>query len=269
MAKKKQSPTFVVRFVGPGLSPATIPLRAVSDALSAVQDLASGRDPFETLQVPLEQTIGLVDVKSGSANYLCVARSPRDALRNLQRVGLLLAAIESNKAKVDNDHLIASIKAIKSLSDVAKQNDCRVEVSLVGHAKEPMFAVQKGDYRRISTRLFMKGETTINGTIERVGGATDMRCLMRIAGRRRLLYCDVKTKDMVRRLGQHLYENISATGKAIWIHQNWYIYRFTIQDFGQPRLGNAMEAIEQLRTAGLSAWDDVADPEELVRGLRQ
>lgn len=35
-----------------------------------------------------------------------------------------------------------------------------------------------------------------------------------------------------------------------------------------PRIGNAAEAIHALREAGLKAWDDVADPEALMKELR-
>jgi len=276
MAKKhKPETTFIVRFVGEGLSPDRIPFRAVSEALSAIQDLASGRDPFETQQVPPDKTIGLVDVQSGSAKYLCVARAPDEAVHNLNRFGHLLTSIGNKRSRPDNEQLVAAIKPIKALSEIAKQFDCKLEVSLATAPREPIFAIEKNDYRRIAGRLFMKGLTTISGTIQRVGGATGMRCLMRIANRRKLLFCDVKakpgieTKELVRKLGQHLYEEVSATGEAVWIHRTWYIYKFTIHDFGQPRLGDPFELIESLRDSGLNAWDDVDDPEELIRGFRQ
>ena len=71
---KKPEPTFEVRFVAPGLVPEKIPLHAISEVLAAVQDLASGRDPFETRQVPQEKLIGLLNVRRGSAIYGCVSR---------------------------------------------------------------------------------------------------------------------------------------------------------------------------------------------------
>jgi hypothetical protein len=48
MPHEVPQPTFLVRFVGDNISPELIPLRAVNKALSAVQDIAVGRDPFET-----------------------------------------------------------------------------------------------------------------------------------------------------------------------------------------------------------------------------
>ena len=75
-SKRTATATFVVRFVGPDVAPERIPLRAVTDALSAVQDLASGRDPFETQHVPPDKGIGLIRVRGGSARYFCVLARP-------------------------------------------------------------------------------------------------------------------------------------------------------------------------------------------------
>ena len=95
-----------------------------------------------------------------------------------------------------------------------------------------------------------------------------MRCLLRVPGRRRGLYCNVASRQLVRRLGKHLYEQIAATGTATCIHRTWRIYRFTIKDFTQPRLGDPKEAMEQLRNAGLKAWDTIADPGAFIQELR-
>jgi hypothetical protein len=83
------------------------------------------------------------------------------------------------------------------------------------------------------------------------------------------LYCDIKDRALSRRLGQHLYESIAATGEAVWIHRTWQIYAFTILSFTQPELGQPQSAIETWRAAGLDAWDSVDDPQALIRELRQ
>jgi hypothetical protein len=163
----------------------------------------------------------------------------------------------------ESEGLVAALSPIESLSLVARSMGCQVEVALVGGSS--MFSVGSDDFKRISSNLLLRGETTVVGTIERVGGATGMRCLMRVPGRRRLLYCVVKTRQLVRRLGQHLYEQIAATGNAVWIHRSWRIYKFTIRDFTQPKLGDPKKALEELRTAGLSAWDQISDPQAFIR----
>lgn len=266
LTKAKPMATFEVRFVGPDVLPERIPLRAVGDALSAVQDLASARDPFEERQVSPEKSIRLLGVRRASATYQCLARAPREAIANLIRVAALLSSL--NEEHGNEEGLVTAFQPIKSLCDVAGSVGCRVQVRIVGRGEGELFSIDKDDYQRISDRLFMTGETTVVGTIERVGGATGMRCLMRVPGRHRLLYCDVGSKELVQRLGQHLYEQIAATGTATWIHRSWRIHEFTMNDFTQPRLGNLTEALEELRNAGLSAWDQISDPEKYLRELQ-
>jgi hypothetical protein len=261
MAKKESPPTVEVRFEAPNLRPETIPLRYVADALAAVQDLASGRDPYETDHVPPEQGIGLVDVRSGSAVYSCFSRAPELARSNLTRVGTLLSA---NGEGAKDSGLVAALPSIESLSDIARLVGC--QVSVFWGKRQRLFSIQQDAYDHLASRVFLKGDTTVIGTVERVGGATRTRCLLRVPGRKRGLYCDVKGKDLARRLGLHLYQTIAASGTATWIHRNWRIYRFTIREFSQPRLGDSKKAIKDLRNAGLAAWDKVADPESLIRG---
>ena len=96
-----------------------------------------------------------------------------------------------------------------------------------------------------------------------------MKCLMRVPGRRRLLYCKVATQELAQQLGKHLYEQVAAVGEATWIHRSWRIYEFTIQKFSQPKLCGVDDLIKELRDAGLKAWDKVSDPESYIRELRQ
>jgi hypothetical protein len=258
-------PTFEVRLVGPDLAPERMPLRAVNDVLSAVQDLASGRDPFEVRHVPPEKGISLAQIRKGSAVYACVAHSPSEARINLSCFGKLLAS--RNGETVDDDRLIAALRPLQLLSDVAKLIDGQVQVALK-RAATPLFVVMKDAYQSISDRLLLKGETTVVGRVERVGGATGMRCLLRVPGRSRGLYCAVIGRKLAQQLGQHLYEDIAATGTAIWIHRTWRIYHFTIRDFSQPRLGNARDALDAFRNAGLNAWDQIENPESFIQEMR-
>ena len=235
-----------MRFSAPQVDPESIPLRSVSDALSAVQDLASGRDPYVTRHVAIEQSIGLLDIRRGSATFRCLSHSPRDAVRNLSRVARLLA--NGDIAPSDDDRLVAILRPIESLSEISKAVKCPVEVRLPGE-RQPLFAVQADDFARLSSRLLMEGETTVSGVVKRVGGVTKVRCRLRVPGRARGLYCDVKDdrkKELVRRLGRHLYEEILAQGRAVWISRSWRIFKFTITDFTQPKLGKPSDAIKAL-----------------------
>jgi hypothetical protein len=262
---KKLEETFELRFVGPEIRPEKLPLRAVSEALSAIQDIASGRDPFETQQVPPDKSIGLTRIRRGSAIYACVARDPSSAITNLTRLRELLDAPDTGF----DDDLLATLRPLEALSDIAKALRCRLEVRVPDQMSNgPLFSIDADDYARVSENVFFEGETTIIGEVMRAGGVTDMRCLMRIPNRRRALYCDVANRDLVRRLGQCLYQQIAATGRATWIHTSWRVHGFEIRDFTQPRLGNVEKAIKDLRNCGLNAWDTIEDPETYLNEMR-
>ncbi len=258
--KKKPRPTFEVALLGDA-APEQLPLRVVSDALAAVQDLASGRDPYELQAVPDELAIGLLDVRRGSAVFQCVARDPQLALSNLTLAGQLLAApvYDDNKS----DRLAAMLHPLAELSRIAKSLACTVVVRVSKH-ETSLLSVLEDTYSRVSGSILVRGETTIIGQVERAGGATEMRCLLRVPNRRKLLYCDVKDKQLVRRLGQHLYESIAATGVATWINRSWRVQSFEIHDFTQPRLGPVDEMIKTLRAAGLDSWDAIPDPKRYL-----
>jgi hypothetical protein len=182
MTAKRISPTFLVRMLGSDVALSKIPIRVVSTALSAVQDLASGRDPMETRQVPEEKVISLVNVSKGSAIYSCVSRAPEEARHNLRVVGRLLTESHSQTPESSEENLARTLKPIEKLSEVAKSIDCKIEVSLVG-SREPLFVVQRDDFAKLSRKLFLEGETTIIGTVKRVGGQTGMKCALSVPGR--------------------------------------------------------------------------------------
>lgn len=255
--------SFEVKFEGPGIEPKKMPLRAMTTALSALQDLASWRDSYDSPKVPPEKAISLVKVRGGSVSYDCVSQSPEEATANFRRVGRFILT----PGEYDDDDLGAVLTPLKSLSKVAKACDCTVSVWTVGTAQERLMIIDSGVYERVAENAFIVGESTIIGEIVRAGGATNVRCVMRVPGRQRLLYCDVASDKLARRLGQHLYRHVVATGKATWLHRSWRLCRFEVTDFAIPALGDADEAIRELRQAGLSHWDNVDDPESLLRGV--
>lgn len=255
-----------VRFVGPGIEPKKVPLRAVTDVLSAIQDLASWRDPFETSKVAQEKGITLVDVRKGSAVYDCVANCPNEAAQNFEKVSVFLADPDADSL---SDEIGTVLPPLKSLSHVARLLNCRVTVHLPALRKEPLFEVDSGIYERITERAFVTGETTIVGEVMRAGGATEMRCVLRVVGRSRLLYCDVTDASLARRLGQSLYQPIVASGKARWLSRTWRLLHFEISDFTQPELGDVDDAISELRSAGLGHWNDESNPEAIIKGASE
>lgn len=263
---------FEVRFIAEGIDPSKVSLRAVTDTLSAIQDLASGRDPDQRVPVPQEKRINLIRVRKGSAVYRILAHDPVEAFANLARVGALMAATFSQSLAspdIEGETIAALLRPIKSLSRVTRSLQCKLEVHRVGDSDEsPLFTVSPDDFTKISERMFLSGDATVIGRVERVGGATEMRCVLRAPNQPRLLYCNVETREVARRLGEHLYKEVVALGTATWLHQSWKLFDFKVRDFTvSPQLGDAQSAVKDLRNAGLDAWDEIEDPQEFLRGV--
>lgn len=266
MAPRRDPPTFRVRFVAKGLTPAKVPLRLVSDALEAIQDLAAARDAYETRKVPDELVVGLVNVRRGSACYDLRAQSPGIALTNLGRTGNLLAAESLNDDL--EDMLVAAIEPIRKLSRIAKAIDGSIEVLPMSNIKQALFEITSDAFRRLSSSMLIEGATRIVAEVLRVGGATESRCMLGLPGRTKKLFCSVDPR-IAKRLGRCLYATIYADGDATWLAKNWRLHDFRLREFRVATPVTAEQAHERLRKAGLDAWDDVPDPAAFLRELRQ
>ena len=72
---------------------------------------------------------------------------------------------------IDDDRLVAALRPIRVLSEVAKTIKGHVEIAL-NKKSAPLFSVASNAYQRISGRLLIAGETVVVGQLQRIGGAT-------------------------------------------------------------------------------------------------
>lgn len=274
MTRKKPSPVFEILFASASLVPEEIPVSALSRTLAAVNRLSLGDAEIDDDDDEDEEdenghpdkkdgsaaSIRLISVKRGSAIFQCFAHKADLAISNLRVAGRVVAMPDPDKS---SEHSFV-LKPVEEMSAIAKSLECHIIVRKPGDKSHAIVTVDPSSYERIAGSLLLSGDTTIRGNIERVGGATGMRCAMRVPFQHRLLYCNVASQEVSRRLGQHLYQEIAATGTARWIQRSWKIYAFTIRDIYQPKQGSLHEAFQALRDAGGKAWDRVADPEAFL-----
>ena len=119
-----------------------------------------------------------------------------------------------------------------------------------------------------ATLVAVAGAFLLAGTVKGVGGVGTLRCKLRVEFQRRLLYCHIRDSRTARKLGAALYQDVVIKGTAKWLKSSWRIYDFEIHGVSQPRAGNLLEAMDELRAAGGSGWDDVADPMAFLEELR-
>jgi hypothetical protein len=260
-APTKPKPVLYVQFTGGDISPERVSLSTLSQTLNAIRQLSSTGEPHHAPAAgePADPgTFQLVGVKKGSAVYAFGGQS--SGLQRLRAVGQVL---DDPVAARDVDF---SIRAIAELSSVSARLRCRIAIFGKLSEGKPVVLAKIGPAtsRHLRETLFIEGETSIFGTVKRVGGVTRMRCSVRIPSQDRLLYCRVEGGDLSRRLGKHLYEDVLLTGKATWLRSSWRIVEFVVKSVSQPKQGNIVEAFDELRKAGGSAWDRIDDPEAFL-----
>jgi hypothetical protein len=260
-ARTKPVPVLFVRFTGGDISPDRVSLSTLSQTLNAIRQLSSTGEPHRTTAAgePADAgTFQLVGVKKGSAVYTFGGRAS-----GLQRLRVVGQVLDDPVAARDVDF---SMRAITELSSVSARLRCRIVIyGKLGEGKPVVLAkIGPATSRVLREALFIEGDTSIFGTVKRVGGVTRMRCSIRVPSQDRLLYCRVEGGDLSRRLGRYLYEDVLLTGTATWLRSSWRIVGFVVRSVSQPKQGNIIEAFDELRQAGGSAWDRIDDPETFL-----
>ena len=253
---KKPKPSFSILFKGSGVYPEEIPWQRVSEALRAIQNLAITGEQ----EVDDDKSIRLIGIARGSAVFHCFAQDKDRVLNNLRLTGNM---VSSGELLPD---AVLRAKPIEDLSRIARSLACEV---IIRKDKQNVLAKIQGDtYDNLFGSQLVSGETTIIGVVKRVGGATDLRCSIRIPSRHDLLYCDVSSIEVSRDLGRRLYEDVILMGRAKWLKTDWQIVEFKIDSIAANRDCSMTQAFRKLRAAGGNAWDNIEDPNDFLRKIR-
>ena len=247
---------FEIILKGPGLYPEKIPFHDLRELLASVQQLASGdTTTLDDEEQPESDSFGLLAVKRGSARYVVTNLFPKQAVRHFRDVG---SVIKKPQKIGDKEFILSPLRA---LSAIAKKHGATVLLCRPEHGSTPLAIIEAGTYERIARTALLKGETVLYGKIERIGGASALKCGLRIPGRKRMLICDIASKELAQKLGQNLYENVGVSGNATWMRATWSVLEFQISSFTKPMRKPMIDFFIDLRKAGGDAWDAIEDPE--------
>jgi len=96
-----------------------------------------------------------------------------------------------------------------------------------------------------------------------------MHCGLRLPDQpEKMVICAVETADLVRNLGQYVYNDILVSGTVTWYRSNWRVKTIQVKSFVPPKLGSIKEAFQRIRDAGGKAWDNVEDPDAFIAEMR-
>jgi len=275
---QEYSSDLVLRLVGPGIDPTAVPFRALSRILGAVQRLVDQKDDeaesataanhgmpiTEEVEDPT-RVLHLIGVKTSSAAYQ-VGTVRRDVL--YQVLGEIATSINSPDT---SDWLDSTVSSIKELSEVAKALGCNIEFCEPsnGTPGRAITSIDQTTYDRVRNFAFVFGETSVYAKVEDVGGYTARHCHIRLPqSPRKMVVCGVASDDLVRSLGQHIYQNVVLTGKAKWLRHNWKLKRLDITGFTPPKRGSIRDTLDRISGLGGGAWDRIADPDAYITEMR-
>jgi hypothetical protein len=270
---KKPTPAFVIRLVGTDLHFWNVPMRPLTRILNAVQRLIEHTEETDVSEVSETEeetvprstsSIQLMGVIAASAAYRVGAVDGTAAVKILSDTGKNL----ENPSDAEWDS--SSLSSVEDISAAAKTIDCTVEIRR-GDNKcgEVLAKITPQTYAQISESAFIKGESSIYGYLERVGGITKPHCGLRIATQpARQVVCHVASEELVRELGSCVYKNVRVSGEVTWFRKNWHIKTVDVQSFEPVKAGSIREALDAIYEAGGKAWDEIDDPEAVIKGVR-
>lgn len=280
---KKPDPDFLIRLVGNNLKPWRVPLRSLGRILGAVQRLVDQRDDLVDLEggeeilteeivaeepesiVVGSRTLQLIDIKAASAGYAVACRDSQRTLSLLRETG------QGINAPAETNWHPSTISSIDDLSQVARQLGCVVEFRERGKGKslgDVIATIRPETGSEIRRRAFTYGHTSVYGRLEGVGGATAKRCRIHVHNRAKMLFCDVISTELIRELGKYIYADVVLTGEAVWYRFNNQLKSLNVSAFDPAKTESFAEISKQIRDAGGSAWDKIADPEAYIREMR-
>ena len=270
-ASKKRKPAFVIRLEKPGLRPWDVPARALWHIIIAIQRLIERTEPETTetgepTEEPVpkpEAAIRLLDVVSGSAVYPVGAVEPDMAMRILRDMGTNLS--HPTVAEWDG----ATLSSLDEISRAAKSIGCIVEIKSADKQGTVLARITPESYQEVAELAFVRGKSSVYGYLERVGGATQPHCGLRIPSQpTKMIICHVASEQIARELGPHVYEYVRLFGTVTWYRQGWRVKSVIVEGFEPTKTGPLREALHAIWEAGGKAWDAVDDPEALIRGMR-
>jgi hypothetical protein len=238
-----------------GVFPEDVAPRDLVEAIEAVQGLvATQLEPDAQGRV----AVRLLDIKRGSARYLCTISEHEANLANLRGLGKQI------ERGTFSDSLAEAIGALEDLSKLGKRLGCSVVLRNPEDREDVLATVRPETFQELAQSLLTTGNITVTGTVERVGGATEPKCLLRIPGQRRVVVCRLASRALARTLGKYVYSDVQAAGRAVWIRGTHRVIRFRIESITPVSVGPVLDGFASLRRIGGKAWDSIENPREFL-----
>lgn len=249
--------TFRLHISGNNLEPENFSLKELTTLLDSLNDalghIASENHPH--VKEPLQ--IGLSDLEKGSINLHF--KSSKPAILKQCALTLALAIQECSFASLPPP----AVKNVKDIVNLCKRKSCDMEFYVRERSETPMATLKHTELPDLSN-LYLVGETTLYGVLNRVGG-NEPRFKLTLNDGSTLSCCC--TRDFAKGLVGQLYEVIGVTGEAKWHPITLKVVEFKATSLLSYAKHDLLETFNHLREMNGTAWENI-NPEDFVREMR-
>ncbi len=176
----------------------------------------------------------------------------------------------SNPTEADWDS--PTLSSLEEISAAAKSIGCGIEIRTSYENGEFLAKITPNTYEEVSGNAFVRGDSSVYGYLERVGGTVEPRCGLRIGSQpEKMIYCQLDNEELVRKMGPLIYSDVRVSGMVTWLRRTWRIKTIHINSVEAVKPvepGSIRKALDAIWEAGGKAWDDVDDPTAVIKGMR-
>ena len=244
-----------IKFHGGGINPSAIKASEVAELINAFEKsiVATVHENYPELDVEKYAYLSFQSIKNESLGLGFAAINDEDAYSDAH----LKIAYSINSNDYNNLPYL-TIENLKVVSKFSKKHNCVCDYILNSEKKAEL---TPATVIEINKNTIIKGETTIYGKIERVGGAEPRIVFKDHADNK--IYFEV-TEDIAKQLAAKLYEEIALTGTATWDKKTYRVVDFKVTGITDLNKKSLIETFTEIQDIISNNWEEFDDIETII-----
>lgn len=248
-----------VRLVGQGLSPGQVKSKEIADLIKSVEEMVSefiANDPDISKQ---DIVVGIDKIESGSLSLQFASNYEEQTLRAFRNIGSFV----KNKGETGL-FSVALLKPLERIRKFTEDYECAAELREV-RGKRELLGIIYPDFSP-PERMSFSGETTLYGTIVRVGGTRKPTIELKTIDEKSIR-CDLD-RNLAIKAASRLYEEVGLEGVATWDAETLELQRFNVIAIMDYQRVPLTEAFDRLSRSVGDSFARIGDVDEFVKKIR-
>ena len=252
-------PLFTIRLTGDGVRPHLIPASDLAELLVAAEQTVLALAGREHPEAADELIVGLTNIEDASISFGFTSNHREVALSTYSE---LVSSVENRLFKSLPGR---SLEGLRTLTRFSREHRGHTQF-WNGSDTGPLLDLASDYAIDVPAPEYQRGETTLYGKIERVGGVRP-RVRLRVS-QREVVYGDI-SEDQSRTLGARLYSDTALRGQATWDANDGSVVYFRVDEILDYERGSVTATFEELRAAAGSAFDRIEDVDLFASRIRE